>query len=214
MTTRQNMRRELQDLAKLASTIPAERPTPPPSAPALERPSTPSRVSVTIPPSVASIPAITVQSAAAPRAAKRGRGSLIGLAVAGLALAIVGGAAFGRTLAHRSPPAAAAAAPAAPPIVASPVTPPAVALPAPAPVAHPQVVATASPVAPAPPPAATTAVAPAPQAPVAAARRAPAPPKAAATPKPSLVANIPTSGGGSKNSLEDAIRKAVAASPK
>jgi hypothetical protein len=220
MTTRQNMRRELQDLAKLASTIPAERPTPPPPAHALERPPTPSRVSVTIPPSVASIPAIAVQSTSAPRTAKRSRGSVIGLAVAGLALAIVGGAAFGRTLAHRAPPAAAAAAAAPAPavIVASPVKASPVEVPAPVAVMPPQGAITTAPVAPvAPTPAvATVAVAPSPppQAPIAATRRTLPPPRAAAAPKPSLVANIPTSGGGSKNSLEDAIRKAVAASPK
>ena len=31
MTTRNNMRRELQDLAKLADSMPKERPTPPPA---------------------------------------------------------------------------------------------------------------------------------------------------------------------------------------
>src|SRR5208283_1943293 len=119
MTTRNNMRRELQDLAKLADSMPKERPTPPPaqaapaparpSSPMLARPLTPSRISVTIPPTVASVPPPTFASPTAqPR--RSGRGALIAVALAGLVVAIAGGGVLGKTLAHRaSAPAAAAA---------------------------------------------------------------------------------------------------------
>ena len=56
MTTRDSTRQELRDLAKLAATMPKERPTPLPP-PTLQRPPTPSAIStVTVPPAVASIP--------------------------------------------------------------------------------------------------------------------------------------------------------------
>ena len=230
MTTRNIQRRELQDLARLADTMPRQRATtapvpaqpaqpardvaapPRPPRPELARPPTPSRISVTIPPAVASLapPGSALASRSnAPRTSSRaGRGALIGVAVAGLVVAIAGGGVLGRTLAHRSAPAAAAVAP-----------PPAMALPARTTVAA----AAASPVTAAvvTPPSATqsTGVTASP-----AAVTAPAAPRAAAV-GPRRPATRSTAAIAAalkpaaapppaKDSLEEAIRRAVAAPTK
>jgi len=228
MSTRTQMRRELQDLARLADSIPKERPTPaPPPAkalvnaappksepPALGRPPTPSRISITIPPSVAPVELrVAAARAAAPRQ-KGGRGALISVALAGLVVAIAGGGVLGKTLAHN---ASGTTAPAAAAQVVAPVTPPSVPVapvvaPVAAAVAPPPVVAGPAPVVAVAAPAAVVAAprvaapaAPAAPHPVVAAARKPAP-------KPVV---IPTGGGSAaKDSLEDMIRKAVAAPSK
>jgi hypothetical protein len=208
MSTRQNMRRELQDLAKLAQTMPKERPTPMPTpAKAFERPSIPSRDSVSVPPAIASVP-VSVPAVSAVAQPKRGRGLLVTLAAAGIAVAIVVGGAMGRTLAQRSapaaaakPPAVAAVAPVAPPVDPTPTAP--AAQPEPVVTAAPTVTAVPKAVAVTNPPAATPRAVN-----VAAAHAASTKPAA----KPSLVANVPASTGGGKGSLEDAIRAAVAKS--
>jgi hypothetical protein len=210
MTTRESTRRELQDLAKLAASMPKERPTPLPERPALQRPSTPSSISVNVPPAVASIPPPS-DLASASASGKRSRTPLVIVSVSlGLALAIAGGAEVGRYVARRGATSAAAGAPvmatANATVASLPPAPAAAPLPAP-------------PAAPAPdtvPPAVAAAATMTPAAratPTAAPKRwQPAPHPAAA--KTSLTATIPTSGGGgSKDSLEDAIRKAVAAAP-
>src|SRR5271170_5872573 len=116
MSTRESTRQELRDLAKLAATMPRERPTPTP-APAppaqrsmLQRPPTPSSISkLTVPPAVASIPPAS-RTVAPPtsRGKSGGRGVLLTSVVLGLAVAVGGGVTLGRTLAHRAPPVGAA----------------------------------------------------------------------------------------------------------
>jgi hypothetical protein len=212
MGTRESTRQELRDLAKLAATMPKERPTPVAAAPArrptLQRPPTPSSISkLTVPPAVASIPPAS-RTLEPPTSRKGGgRGVLMTSIVLGLAVAVGGGVTLGRTLAHRAPSAAAASdakavtfgTPAAAPPPATAAAP--LPAPAPAPVAA---AATATATAAAAATAATVTTA-APK-PAAAARRY-APRPAAAKP----AANVPAStSGGAKDSLDEAIRKAVA----
>jgi hypothetical protein len=216
MTTRESTRQELRDLAKLASSMPKERPTPTPPPAELQRPSTPSSISVNVPPAVASIPPPSV-IAGSTTSKKRSGAPVTVIAVSlGIAVAIAGGAEAGRYFAHRGVASAAAGAPvtpvatataltvvpdvpaaaAAPATPASPVTAPAdpaVAAAAPVPV-----VVTTSPM-----PAAKVASLP---------QRRGQQPRPASKPAPTVT--IPTSGGvAAKDSLEDAIRKAVAATP-
>jgi hypothetical protein len=217
MTTRESMRRELQDLAKLAKTMPTE--TPPPVAakpprPALQRPPTPSTISVTIPPTVASVPPpLQVQAGAAGKPAKKGgRGTLVAVALVGLVVAVGGGATLGRTLArHGAPAAAAAAAVQAPVVTTNPVAVPTAAVkPAPAP----QPVAAAVPAVAAQTPTPQTQSAPAHAAPppVAVTRRVwPARPAAKSGAAPAAPVVVPSSAG-TMDPLEAAIRKAVAQS--
>jgi hypothetical protein len=239
MSTRENMRRELKELAKLAETMGKETPVEieaeEPGAPefpaaGLQRPMTPASSSrVSVAPFATPMPPLFDS----PFEAKpRKRTGLIAVLVgAGLAIALVGGAAVGKTMADRSsgPQAdthAAAAAVAPPAAVPVPAAPPVAA--APAPVTPDP---TPAPVAPAPvaaKPAAAPAAAPvhrvhyAPKPFVAAAKPAAAPagggdsdgiaasapaPKPAAAPK---AAKAAAPSGGS-DSLEDLIRKEVAA---
>jgi DNA polymerase-3 subunit gamma/tau len=238
MTTRESMRRELKDLAKLAATMPKERPTPVEAAPSakpprpnLQRPPTPSSISLTVPPAVASIPAPGRIVEAGPRKARRG---LLGVCVAlGLAVAIAGGATLGRTLAHRTAQASAANAPGAPATDPAATAPNGAAAGTPSPAAAgapTQPPAGAAPVAAVQPAGATTqptnsgtpastsaaatplaAAAPAAAPRPAALRAAAAISKRAPSPsKSSLNAKVTTSGGGAKDPLEEAIRKAVA----
>jgi hypothetical protein len=225
MSTRTQMRRELQDLARLADSIPKERPTPVPAKaapspastpaaapakperPVLARPPTPSRISVTIPPTVASVQPPSQVARAARPSKKGGRGALISVALAGLVVAIAGGGVLGKTLAHNASGTAAAGAAAG---MVAPVTPPAVPVaPAVATVTPTPVVAAAPVAAPVAAPAVAAPhvgpAAPAAPHPVVAAARKP-------SPKPAV---IPTGGGSAaKDSLEDMIRKAVAAPSK
>lgn len=111
MDTRDTLRRELKDLARLAATMPKDGAAAQPAPvhrPTLQRPPTPSSISkLTVPPAVASVP--PPAPAAAERVSNKRRGTLGVALVMGLAVAIGGGAALGRTLARRaSPPAAAA----------------------------------------------------------------------------------------------------------
>jgi hypothetical protein len=217
MGTRESTRQELRDLAKLAATMPKERPTPTPVAtaplqrPTLQRPPTPSSISkLTVPPAIASIPPAS-RTLEPPTSRKGGgRGVLMTSIVLGLAVAVGGGVTLGRTLAHRTPPAAAASdakvvsfgTPAAAPPPATAAAP----LPAPAPVPV-AAAATATATAAAVPATATAAtVTTAAPKPAAAARRYWPRPAAA---KPA--ANVPAStSGGAKDSLDEAIRRAVA----
>jgi hypothetical protein len=202
MATRDGTRQELRDLAKLAATMPRERPTPPPP-PSLQRPLTPSAATLTVPPAVASIPPASLTLPPF-QAKKRGRAGVLAVSVVlGLSVAVVGGVTLGRTLARHTPPTVAAA---------------------PAPSPAPSPVLAASPVpAVAVTPVAATAVATTPVAATPVAAAAPLPKPAATTPawrrvgpkpnpKSSLTANIPASTG-VKDPLEEAIRKAVAAAP-
>lgn len=227
MSTRESTRRELQDLAKLAATMPKERPTPAPQAtervaakpprPNLQRPPTPSSISVTVPPAVASIPPPSAVAPAATSAGTKRRGGFVLSMALGLAVAIVGGAALGRTLAHRAakPAAAAAVQNVAPPPASA--TPAADTPPAPTAAAAPSTPATATqpavtPPGPTPQPVAAAAVPHA--APAVAPKAAAFVPKRTVKPataaKSSLNANVPASGSGAKDPLEEAIRKAVA----
>src|ERR1700722_15308909 len=108
MTARESTRQELKDLAKLALTMPKERPTPAPPPPSY-RPAMPSSVSkLTMRPTTASIPAASVTLA--PQSRKRSRVAVPALAIVlGLSIAIAGGVTLGRTLARHAPAAVAAA---------------------------------------------------------------------------------------------------------
>jgi len=261
-TTREEMRRELKELTKLAETMRKEAApdSRPPYAHLLEpennlAPPTPDRPlsvsSVTVPPVVQpSVPPPATDVDDFPPL-RRGRKGLMAVAVGGaLVVALVGGAAVGRSVtSHR------AAANAAIPVSTGPVQgplvvdPPQDPLPAQAPPAQapadppapPVVAAVAAAANPAPatPPAATPAahrragggaphraakLAAAPKsaagdAPAAAAENdAPAPAPAKATPVAKaavvpLAAPAAAPAGGSNDSLEDMIRKAVASTP-
>jgi hypothetical protein len=133
MSTRDQTRRELKDLAKLAAVIPRERPSIPAAAP--EHSGTgPSPSRVTVPPAIASVstpppflpsapPAFPVASVApapsvlsvapAPPTRSGGSGIWAVLAGAGLAAAMVSGLVLGRALASH-PAAASAVAPGSP----------------------------------------------------------------------------------------------------
>jgi hypothetical protein len=217
MTARESTRQELRDLAKLASTMPRERTSPPPSVaapsrPTLQRPPTPSSVSrLTVPPAVASIAPASRTVAPQTRAARRrGRSVLLPSMVAGLIVAVAGGVTLGRTLAHRTAVSTTAAAP-----PAVPAPPPSVPAASPVPATAPTPVVATSP-APATPAAATAtspkpqlSVAPATPAPRAVLRRGSWKPAA----KTSLAATVPAAtppSAGGKDSLDEAIRKAVA----
>ena len=254
-STRENMRRELKELAKLAETMGKEpRPAEPSesaaalASPGLQRPATPASSSrVTVPPvAFPSTPppfASPFSSEPPPRKGNR----FMALAIGGsLAVALVGGAVVGKSLAGRSTTAtvpaevraAAVAAPAEPaPVVAEPqavvqppepaaVTPPPAALVTPkgagaaspataaSSAVHkhwPKAAGTPAPLAAKPAVAGATPAAPAAAgndaAPVAAAKPAAAPPAAKAG------AAKPAAGGGT-DSLEDLIRKEVAAGKK
>ena len=119
MTTRQDMRRELRDLAKLAGSMPKE---PPPSA--ADRPSSVSAISVR-PVVVSTAPVESTRRPVTTRAGTPGHGRGCGLAA--LVLAVAGGVTAGRivgqhTAASRAPGAAAAfASPVAPVVAPTPV---------------------------------------------------------------------------------------------
>jgi hypothetical protein len=262
MSTREDMRRELKELAKLAETMGKETPAEPaadlgsdvayPGA-MLQRPSTPASSSrVSVPPFATPTlpPVFDPGDGLRPRSGKR-TGIIAVLVGASLAAALVGGAFVGRSLAGGSgasvPPvtAAAAVAPQAPvtPPAEAPAPPPAVAPQAPAapdPVAAPTVAAVTPK---ATSPAATPAAAPAhkqpqhaavakpsaaPKPAVASAASNPQPPApasdsasapktaAAAAAAPPLAKPKPAAApaGGGSDSLEDLIRKEVAAQKK
>jgi hypothetical protein len=215
MTTRESTRQELRDLARLASSMPKERPTPTPPPAELQRPSTPSSISVNVPPAVASIPPPSV-IAGGSGSKKRSGTPFVVLAVSlGIAVAIAGGAEVGRYLAHKGPVSAAASAPITVSTATTDLPAAAVATPSPAapasPAAGPADPAPVAAASPAPVVAATTPSTQVPKAAPVLLRRGQQPRPAA---KPSLAVTIPTSGGAPpKDSLEDAIRKAVAATP-
>ncbi|HEY8038227.1 MAG TPA: hypothetical protein VIF15_00465 [Polyangiaceae bacterium] len=213
MTTRESMRRELKDLAKMAAVMPKERPSAPPpsqrpSAPPSMRPSSPSISKLTVPPSVISSPVASVAQTKADRKKSR-RGGLTAFAAVALIAAIAGGVGLGRTLANR---ASASRGPASAPVAAAaPATPAATATAIPTATPTEPVTTTAPAT---PPPPAAVAATPPPRpavAPIGGARRAPTPKPAT---KPSLVANVPTGASGAMDPLEAAIRKAVAAPAK
>jgi hypothetical protein len=217
MATRDDTRQELRDLAKLAATMPKERPTPLPRPDVqLQRPLTPSAISaLTVPPAVASIPPASITLPPFQTKKRGGRAGVLAVSVVlGLSVAVAGGVTLGRTLARRAPPTAAAAsdvkvvtfgAPAAAPAPLPAPAPSPAPSPAPA-LSPPPVVAAATPLA--TPAAATAAPLPKAAAATPAWRRAGAKP----APKSSLAANIPSSTG-VKDPLEEAIRKAVASAP-
>jgi hypothetical protein len=254
MSTREDMRRELKELAKLAETMGKETPAEPapdlegdvayPAA-MLQRPATPASSSrVSVPPFATPTlpPVFDPGDELRPRSAKR-TGIIAVLVGASLAAALVGGAFFGRSLAGGSgasvPPVTAAAAvapqtpvtppveaPTPPPAVApqapaapDPIAPPAVAAVAPkaTPPAHkqPQHAAVAKPAAAPKPAVASAASNPQPPAPASDAASSPktaaAAPAAAPLAKPKPAA---ASAGGGTDSLEDLIRKEVAAQKK
>jgi hypothetical protein len=240
MSTRENMRRELKELARLAETMGKER-TSDSWHPADERPSSPpglSSVSVppVVPPSIPPPVAASVPVEVPFRNRKRG-GVLAVVVGASLAAALMGGAVLGRSFAPHPVAAAAAANP--PPPAETPLAIPTapslsaivaahgVADPQPDPVEPPAAVAVPTPNAgaAAPPPAKrrgpTSVAAPrhaskAPP-PAIAAPATPAAPAAAALPaaaKPAAAAaNIPAAPAPASDSLDDMIRKAVAATP-
>jgi hypothetical protein len=251
-TTRESMRRELKELAKLAETmrkpsadasLAEEAPEPiefPQSA--LERPVTPASASrVSVPPMATPLtPPLFDYAEAKPRSGKR-TGVVALLVGAGLAIALVAGAAVGKSLAGNAtastPPVDVRGAAA---LVTPPVTP---AAEQPAAAVAPAAVTAVAP--PAQPAAATPPVVATPATPAKAAAAAPVHkhftprPAAAATPKASVASNAaPASGGsdaapapkpvaaaspglakpapakasaGGGDSLEDLIRKEVAA---
>ncbi len=251
-STRENMRRELKELAKLAETMGKERPaTAETEASAshysggLQRPSTPASSSrVTVPPvAFPSTPAPFASPLSSDIGAEpRKRSGFMAVVIGGsLAAALVGGAVVGKSLAGRpttaeipaeTKAAAGLAAPAEPTPIAAP--PPAAeqteapvvaATPAAAAVKNPPSLNAAAPMAPAvhkhapkpvaaPIAAAKPAVATAPAA--AAAASDPAAPPAAAAKPVAAVAPKPAAKGaaGGGDSLEDLIRKEVAASKK
>lgn len=205
MTTRESTRQELRDLAKLAATMPKERPTPAPpvaAAPVQEgtlqrapAPSVPSAMA-SIPPASATVPPVT---------RPRGQGLLLTSVVLGLALAVGGGISLGRTLAHRAAPLAAGASEAKALSLGTPAAPPPASAPSPAPLPPEAVTALAAATAGATAP---SAVATAAVSPAAATRSVPA-----VTPRrmgrPAARPAGPT-GPAAKDSLDEAIRKAVA----
>jgi hypothetical protein len=247
-STRESMRRELKELAKMAETM--GKPSPDAAlaeesasmqfpATALERPVTPASASrVSVPP-MATPTTPPVFDYAEPRRTGKRTGVIAVLIGAGLAAALIGGAAVGKSLAGNStastPPVdvrGAAATMAPPPVVA--VAEPPVAAPAPQPAPEPVaaavvVPAKATPTTPvaapvhkhaAPKPAAAPPAAAAPKAAVAA-NPAPASggdavaaPKAAASPGLAKPAPAKAAAGGGSDSLEDLIRKEVAAQKK
>lgn len=245
-STRESMRRELKELAKMAETMGKPNPdaalaeessSMPFPASALERPVTPSSASrVSVPP-MATSTAPPAFDYAEPRPTGKRTGVIAVLIGAGLAAALIGGAAVGKSLAGNSTastPAVdvrGAAATMAPPPVVATAEPP-VAAPAPQPAPEPVAAAVVIPAKATP--VVTTPVA----APVH--KHAAAPPPAAAAPKAAVSANpTPSSGGdavaapkaaaspglakpapakaaagGGSDSLEDLIRKEVAADKK
>lgn len=215
MATRDGTRQELRDLAKLAATMPKERPTPPPRPDVqLQRPLTPSAISaLTVPPAVGSIPPASITLPPFQTKKRGGRAGVLAVSVVlGLSVAVAGGVTLGRTLARRAPPTAAAASDVKVVTFGAPAAAPAPS-PAPAPAPSPALALAPPPVVAAATPLATTAVATAAPLPKAAAavpawRRVGAKP----APKSSLTANIPSSTG-VKDPLEEAIRKAVASAP-
>jgi hypothetical protein len=248
MSTRESMRRELKELAKLAETMGKDAPVEVETddavavefpAAGLQRPITPASASrVSVAPFATPMTPPVFDSPFEAKAAPKRTGLIAVLVGAGLAIALVGGAAVGKTMADRSSTAqadghAAAAAIAPPPADPTPATPPAAAAPAPAtPDPTPAPVA-AAPVAakPTTAPAAAAAANPVRKAhwvkPVAAAPKAAAAApasgsdsdgiaasapaaKPAAAPKAAKPAAVSASSGGG-DSLEDLIRKEVAA---
>jgi hypothetical protein len=247
-STRESMRRELKELAKMAETM--GKPSPDAAlaeeassmqfpASALERPVTPASASrVSVPP-MATPTAPPVFDYAEPRRTGKRAGVIAVLIGAGLAAALIGGAAVGKSLAGNStastPPVdvRGAAATMAPPPVAAAAAEPPVAAPAPQPAPEPVaaavvVPAKAMPTTPvaapvhkhaAPKPAAAPPAAAAPKAAVAAnppssGGDAVAAPKAAASPGLAKPAPAKAAAGGGTDSLEDLIRKEVAAQKK
>jgi len=255
MSTRDNMRRELKELAKLAETMGKESPVDAAAAgrdvdfpmAGLERPPTPassSRVSV---PPFATPTAPPVFDIPEPQQRSGKRTGFIAVVVgASLAAALVGGAFVGKSLAGGTTtpavaPITAAAAIAPPPVVAPPAAapqPPAAPDPAAAPPVNAGVAAVAptsvtktaapAPAAAAPihkhwakpatpatkPVVAAAAAAPASAGDAVAAPKAAAPAAAAAAPGLAKPKPAPASAGGSSDSLEDLIRKEVAAQKK
>ncbi|HEY1694263.1 MAG TPA: hypothetical protein VGG39_18970 [Polyangiaceae bacterium] len=230
MGARESTRQELRDLAKLAGTMPKDRTAPPPaiasapapSRPALQRPPTPSSVSkLTVPPAVASIaPASRTVAPPTGRARRGGRGVVLTSLVIGLVVAVTGGVTLGRTLARRS--AVATSGPATPVVVAGAPAPPPASPPAEgnaALTAVPAAVASPPP-APSPSPATTSAPLATTLATSVGARAVPPASKVAPrrsgwrpTPRSAAAARLPVSAAvatGGKDSLDEAIRKAVA----
>jgi hypothetical protein len=239
MSTRSHMRRELQDLARLAGSMPKEQPTPSsagamavaaasdrptrPEGLEMARPTAPSSGSMRILASVATVPppafpvsaATAAKSGASPRQHRRGRGSLVMVASFGLVVAIAGGGLLGRSLANRAGASGAAAAPPAP--VAAQVVAPVVApVDPPAPPQAPVVAAAAT------PPTTPAHAASSPARPTAAAAwhrptRTVAKPATAAAGAPVAVAAAtpaPAPASAPKDSLDELIRKAVASPSK
>jgi hypothetical protein len=252
MSTRENMRRELKELAKLAETIgkePVAESAPVRQEPyespqrLIERPSTPQSLSTfTVPPVSPSMGAEAFVEAEAPRIRKRRGRGVVAIAIAvGLAGALVGGAQLGRSLAFRltkpaaKTVAAAAAMPAPQPAVAdishapaipAPVQPTAPAVETPSVPATPTAPSASSPALASSPkakisaphhwskPSTSKAAVATPEATPAADTGAPSAPKPVAAKPAAAANNAPPAAAGGGDSLEDLIRKAVAASPK
>ncbi|HEY5147755.1 MAG TPA: hypothetical protein VII82_13365 [Polyangiaceae bacterium] len=248
-TTRENMRRELKELAKLAETMgkPSADAVLADSAPiefpqnTLERPVTPASSSrVSVPPMATPTVPPVFDYAEAKRGSGKRTGVLAVLVGGGLAIALVAGAYVGKSLAGGSTASTApvdvrgaAATIATPPIVpaaeqpvlpAAAVAPPAqpaavavapkTATPVAAPVVHKHVAPRSAAPAAAPPAKAAVASSTSNTAPAAGGTDAVAAPKAAASPGLSKPAPAKAAAGGGGDSLEDLIRKEVAAQKK